>query len=272
MRVPMRAVRSRAARALGVAGLLLLLPAAVEAQTPTTLHGSVVEAATSAPVAGARVLLPDRGTEARTDPRGRFRVDALPGGAHRVRVEAPGYAAVEARVETSPGTSVEYVFELQPRPLSLEGLTVTATPVPRHLQDFERRRTNHHGSGQFLLRADLERRENSRFSDVLRSLPGLQLAHDFNQGEYHVASGRAQPPGAFLGPPRPCLAQVFVDGVRIYGQRQGDRAAPDPPDVNMFLVRDLDAVEYYANASSTPVEFRTGTATCGTLVLWMRRQ
>jgi hypothetical protein len=41
-------------------------------------------------------------------------------------------------------------------------------------------------------------------------------------------------------------------------------------DVSNLLANNYMAVEYYSDLASTPPGFRTGTPSCGTLVLWTR--
>ena len=41
-------------------------------------------------------------------------------------------------------------------------------------------------------------------------------------------------------------------------------------DVSNLIANDYMAVEYYSDLASTPPGFRTGTASCGVLVLWTR--
>jgi hypothetical protein len=41
-------------------------------------------------------------------------------------------------------------------------------------------------------------------------------------------------------------------------------------DISNLIANDFMAVEYYPDLASTPPGFRTGTPSCGTLVLWTR--
>jgi hypothetical protein len=130
------------------------------------------------------------------------------------------------------------------------------------MEPFERRRLRPMGGARFMDREELERHANRDLKDVIRTFSGAQIT-PANYRAY-LSSNRSQPPDALRRPPRPCYAQVFVDGVQIYGQGQ------EPPDLNAFRMQELEAVEYYPGPSSTPVEFRTPTAQCGTLALWTR--
>jgi hypothetical protein len=44
----------------------------------------------------------------------------------------------------------------------------------------------------------------------------------------------------------------------------------DPIDLDMFLADQLEGVEFYPDATMTPVQYRTAASACGTLLLWTR--
>ena len=60
----------------------------------------------------------------------------------------------------------------------------------------------------------------------------------------------------------PCYTQVFLDGVPIMESAGFDLR-------NLHL-NQIEAIEYYASASQTPLMFERGTASCGVLVFWLR--
>jgi hypothetical protein len=63
--------------------------------------------------------------------------------------------------------------------------------------------------------------------------------------------------------------QIIVDGQPLY------RAGLDklPPNLNSDLyVSELEAIEVYSGAASTPAEFNSAGAACGTIVMWTRRE
>lgn len=74
---------------------------------------------------------------------------------------------------------------------------------------------------------------------------------------------------------KPCYMQVVVDGVIVYrsvapGFETFD-VSKTPPDLLMYDVASLAAVEVYRSAAETPIEFGGTGAQCGTVVLWTRR-
>jgi hypothetical protein len=91
---------------------------------------------------------------------------------------------------------------------------------------------------------------------------------------------------------KPCGIQIWQDGALLSDPNQSlevmiglsGRGSPNASraystmkvgadhdyDVSNLLTNDYMAVEYYSDLSSTPPGFRTGTPSCGTLVLWTR--
>jgi CubicO group peptidase (beta-lactamase class C family) len=64
------------------------------------------------------------------------------------------------------------------------------------------------------------------------------------------------------------LAELARPGLHRRREVFGNMSEGGPPDLEQIHVRDLENVDCYGSPSSTPLEFRGGTATCGTLVLW----
>jgi hypothetical protein len=65
--------------------------------------------------------------------------------------------------------------------------------------------------------------------------------------------------------PTACWVQIYMDGTRLYAPN----GSTDAVDINEFLTRNLEAIEFYSGAN-TPPEFGSSWASCGTLVLWTR--
>lgn len=238
------------------------------AQRTALIAGVVVDDLRGNAVAGARVTVSSWRGEVRTDEAGRFRIDAAPAGKRTVRIEAPGYGVMEVEVTIPSPAASDATYRLSPAAIAVEGITAQAEGS-RALLDFERRRTGSTG-GRFLTRRDLASRETSTLTDVLRStMPGAQLVRSKTGPEMFLASKSSLASGA-LKPNNqsPCFAQIVVDGMMIYSQ---DTTGGPPPDLGNYAVRDLEAAEYYAHPSSTPVEFRRPGSQCGTLVIWTRR-
>jgi hypothetical protein len=66
-----------------------------------------------------------------------------------------------------------------------------------------------------------------------------------------------------------CYYQLIVDGSRVYSY---DRSTTTlPPDINEFLVDQIEAVEVYAGGAQTPAKYNATGSACGTVVIWHKR-
>lgn len=259
-------------RAAVLALVALLAAGGAAAAQDAALRGTVRDRAGNVPVAGAQVSLPALGRGALTDSLGRFAVDGIPAGTHDLQVQRLGYAPLQMKVTVSAGASAEHTLLLAAAPTSMAPVTVTAMAVPARMRAFEARRQR--GTGFFLTREQLERQGDRKLAEIMRrAVPGLRMVSSGDGSGTFLATerGTGTTPGALSGkPPRPCYAQVFMDGMRIYGQSWGADATSPPPDLNSFASHGIEAIEFYRPGGGTPPEFRTDTSQCGTLVIWTR--
>ena len=79
-----------------------------------SLKGSVSDAITGNPIAGATVKHVSSGRSVRTDSEGRFLIESLPEGNQRFRVSKEGYIAVEETVRLRANEIVTHNFVLSP--------------------------------------------------------------------------------------------------------------------------------------------------------------
>lgn len=93
-----------------------------------TVTGQVFDGA-GLPVGGAVVTVENTGSRAVTDAAGRFEVEQVSPGTHRVRVDAVGYAPGSAEALVRPGGTVALDVQLT-EVVTLGGLTVEATRLP----------------------------------------------------------------------------------------------------------------------------------------------
>ncbi len=257
-------------RALCCALLASLVACAGSAQTRGVLEVRVVDATTGVPIAVARVTRAGMRGAYAVDSLGTVRIQGLAPGTHRFRAEALGYAEAEVRLEVEMGTSASHTFSLIPEPVEIQGVVGRAGAVSAAVREIEARRERHRAGGHFVTREQLNGREASNLAGVLRSeMPGLRLVQG-RGSETYAASMRSLRPGALRAGSGggPCFMQIYVDGTKVFGHGS---SPPPPPDLNMFFVQNLEALEFYPSAASTPVEFRNGSAACGTLVIWTRR-
>jgi hypothetical protein len=226
----------------------------------------VVDAQSHQPVADATVVLDDARILGATDSLGVLRASRLDAGAHAVRVGRLGYEPWVTSVTLTADAAQTVNVAMQPVPSQLPTVGVTAQGVEARLLDFERRRAQ--GQGVFFTREQLDSNAGRTLVDLLRARSQARFVRAPNGAQF-LASGSQPAPDEFRGPPLPCLVQLYVNGTNVFVP---DRHNPNeaPPDLQQYEVSDLAAVEFYAEPSQTPPEFRSGAPECGTLVLWTR--
>ena len=238
------------------------------------LLGRVAADSAGTAVHGAEVTASGYGI--RTDADGRFTL-AVPPGTHDVVVRLPGRTPWRATRTLAAGDTLRLDVVLPPLAQALDAVTVTrrSRAASARFVGFERRREL--GFGHFQGREELERRENSKMSDVLRGVPGLRFIYLPNGRGIAVASNRFA--GNLPGSRRrtdQCFMQLFVDGVKVFDSSASERGGPglgaavEPPSINDFAISDIEGIEVYRGPGETPPEFGGTNAMCGTVAIWTR--
>jgi len=148
--------------------LLLVTRAPLLAQFPGELAGTVTDAATGAPVAAAAVELAGTAIAARTDGAGAFRLRGLEPGSYRVVIRRAGYALSDVAAEVRNGETARISISLQPLPVLLAGVTVTAEAA---------------ASGGTVGRAEIEASGARTAADVVERIPGVVVRGSGPTGE-----------------------------------------------------------------------------------------
>jgi hypothetical protein len=229
------------------------VPTAVQAQI---VRGQVIEAAARIAVRGATLELRDERGRAVgrvvSDSLGLFSLTVLNAGTYTLQTTHPSYFAHPAdTLRLGPAESVTIEVRLDPAVIPLQPLIVT-TRARGWLEGFEtRRRTG--GFGRFLTRQDIDARQASRSTDLLRGVPGVILTQQ----------RRGPPLLQMRGTGGLCMPAIWIDGLHIPHYAGGttidDALSP----------LTLDGVEIYNSVSSAPIEYRTGS--CGVVLFWTRR-
>ncbi|HKH94823.1 MAG TPA: carboxypeptidase-like regulatory domain-containing protein [Gemmatimonadaceae bacterium] len=288
-------VRRALARRVLPAFLGLALPGIAAAQGAAALTGKIVATA-GAPIRGASVRVPQLERSVAVDSTGQFRLEGLPTGKVTIVGEAPGFAGKRADVTIPASGTVEQAFSLVPNAHVLANVEVRARSrkqLPLRLHEFEQRR-NRAAGGRFLGPDDVARFNGRPLVDALKTvMVGVRFQRN-PQGEMNIVSQRSLNPASIrnAGNIKPCGIQIWQDGsllsdpnhsVELMSEKPGRSGggvgatypttrmgADHDYDISNLLSNDYMGVEYYSDLASTPPGFRTGTPSCGTLVLWTR--
>lgn len=244
----------------------------VAASTRGVLIGTVLDDATNRRVPNADIAIAALNLKVRSDSAGDFTLPDIPEGLYTITITAEGFAPFSTRLGFSAGQRIESDFGLL-RPAAPAGLFklpgTTPPPVKGPMAAFEERRAR--GAGRFVTQDMLDDARGRKLADVIKqNIPGLMIVSN-NGARSAATSSRGMQsftatPGA-AGTKKECYAQVIVDGVVLYASSRGDP---------LFNLDNIDVgavagVEFYT-VSQTPSQFNgTGTAPCGTLLIWSKR-
>ena len=266
-------VRKSLCFALAVTASFSSIARAQQPDTASVLSGRVVSR--GAPLSGVEVAVQGLQGSVTTDSAGRFRLAGLRPGSQVVVLRRVGFAPLRDTVLLAPGAETERTYTLEAMTTQLDTLVTSAEEMqylsPR-LQDFERRRKVNTG-GYFMGEAEIRKVEGMQMPNVLRRIPGLNFVQ--YRGQQFARSGSVGSIGGDdrLNPadpksPRGCWISIYIDGVRFFDGRPS--AGSLPPDIASVMAMNLSGVEYYARASSMPLQFKSLGGGCGTLLLWSR--
>lgn len=108
-----------------VAGLLVATAVSPGRAQQAVVTGAVVSAESGEPIPGATVQLEETDLGAMVGSEGGFRIAPVPSGRHRVTVSAVGYRSATQEVEVGQGERAELRFELETRPVRMQGIQVS---------------------------------------------------------------------------------------------------------------------------------------------------
>jgi hypothetical protein len=250
------------------AATLCALPAPAQ-----TVIGTVTDSTSGTIVPGAYVALLDQAGQTvggtQSDSLGNFALRAPAAGSYRLRTTQLGYwVATSALIQVGATGALTIKLHLVPRPIELEGISITAAPHVRHLAEAGFYQRQKLGFGRYITRDRIERQFAMRTSDLFRDYPGVQVVVvDQVTGESDVIMrGAAMMTG--------CFPTIAVDGslIRRGGRRNFTGESADFVGLDAVLPSpsEIEAVEIYPSAAGVPGQF-AGISRCGALLFWTRR-
>ena len=211
------------------------------------LSGTVTAVTGGRPLSGAVVGIVN-GPQTRANERGEWTLTDVPPGTRMLEVRAISYYPVRRAVDVT-GDAPPVRVALTTMRAVMDTVRVTASGrsrFPAGQTGFEDRRKT--GVGQFLTRAELDRKSAGVLSDLLRNVRGVLL-------EDSKIIMRAP-----LGDV--CEAEIYFNGqhLRYF----------DAEDVNLLAnPNEVTAIEVYTGVS-TPIQFQPGPTGCGSILIWTR--
>lgn len=140
----------------------------------------------------------------------------------------------------------------------LEVLVWSEVGASSFLDNFRRRVRN--GMGIYITRAEIEESNVSFVSDLLRTVPGLQVGSSGSGLRSSLSFGRSLA--------MRCYPQIFVDGMLMNPPSIGEANAR----LDDFVIPSaVEGIEIYRGLSTIPAEFLTPEAECGVIAVWTRR-
>lgn len=224
-------------------------PAESDIDTTANFTGTVASSETGKPISGARISIPELQFGAISDEEGNFQVRELPPGLYDVRVHYLGYSTNQRPVRLQAGRVTNATFLLERDVLEVADLTVEVKRTNRVDPMGEFKKRMQRGFGDFITRDDIEERNPQHTSDLLRTVPGVDVS-PARQGQAQVTmrcAGRKSQP------------VVFLDGV-LTRNFSIDNLEP----------QSIEGIEVYRRSSETPPQFEVGGPGCGTLVIHTR--
>jgi hypothetical protein len=204
-----------------------------------------------APVPNARVGLMGTSAAALTKANGEFVLDSLPAGTQALVVRQLGYRPTEVPVDLSSRAAARVTVRLGEFVPELSAVEVVSRRDEglQKVGFLDRKRTS--AGGYFIGPDQLEKRNAQRFTDVLRTTPGLRVTEQ--NGQATVQPTRSAQGG--------CVT-FYVDGAPWQQLDAGDLDTFVRPD-------EVAAVEVY-NGASIPPQFTTPGQSCSAVVVWTK--
>jgi len=220
------------------------------AQQPYTLAGKVVASGGRGLANAEVVVVEPRSAERslRSDSSGAFEA-TLQGPSAVLRVRSVGFEPRTVAVSiTGDSHRSTVTIALDPTVKTLDTVAVSDSARDRDdikLRDYNARKASN-SFARFVDGEDIEKKKPRVVSEMLRSMAGITLQASTTIGNIvHI---------------RGCAPLVWVDGVRMPGVQLDEAVAPD----------DVAAMEIYYSFSGLPSRYFDRTATCGTILVWLK--
>lgn len=230
-----------------------LLAGTAAAQTQRGSIAGVVRDSGGRGIAGAQLGIVSTDIRATSDSIGRYMLGGVWPGTVRVSVRRLGFTPETAAVVLASGAAVSRDFALKVMAITLAAEEVHVDPTRGKMGAFNARKAR--GVGSFITREEIEKRQPSSLSELLRYLPGVGVTQKM-AGEPQPVHMQRSVSTTTTGA---CTVKLYVDG-HPYENGNLDDFSPNA----------VEGVEVYRSAAEIPADFRNRDATCGVIAIWTR--
>ncbi len=199
-------------------------------------------------LSGATVSILGSALSVSTGDNGRFRIVGLHTGNFILTVHRIGYVPVAVATTVVDGDTLRPSFALQRIVSALDTMIVTAKSLAMRMSEFEDRRKL--GFGHFITAEEIEKRNATFLADVIRTVLSVGISE--RKGVQIAYNMRG------MGG---CAFQIYLDGIRM--PTPTNLAQLPPP-------RDLAGIEIYSGPATIPLQYKSGNANCGVMLLWTK--
>ena len=225
------------------ASLFLTVGSAQLAAQNGTVTGSVRDAVSQAPLAGAQISIAGTTLGMLTNNVGRYLLVNVPAGEQTVRVDLIGYGSTELTVTVPAGGAATADFNIRQDAIALEGVVVTGTAG-------QARRREVGNSISQVVAEDIQYTAVTDFGDVLQGrTTGIQV--NDHSGQVGAASQiRLRGNNSLQQGNNPL---IYVDGVRLENNPIGsdDEGAQTPSAFDMINPADIERMEVIKGPAAT---------------------
>jgi hypothetical protein len=224
-------------------------------------RAGVFDAQSGEPIEGAEVIDMLGKVTAKTTATGTVTLSYLPEGQTLIRIRKVGFDVQTMLVAISPEDTVPLTVLLKASGQVLPTVFTTdssvRTVISPGLRDFETRRQR--GGGYFVTEAELRKNDTKLMTSIVRTIAGAKVVCSRSGSACIAATTRAGGKTAFGG--GVCPVEVYVDGI-----------LSSDNDLQKMRVDQFAAVEFYAGAAQTPMQYAKTGSNCGAMLLWTRER
>ena len=243
-------MRTRILIAVVATASSFLFAAALRAQSSATIVGVVTDSI-GAPVVGAEVSIPSRAISDITDERGEYRLTGAPQETVTLKARRLGFVPVTVDVAATQSL-VRTDIHLKRAPIVLPPVAIRTQRVDYtgRLAGYYQRLQSHSG-GYFISRADIDKANTSKLTQLLTHVPAVSM-NRIRGGGSGVRMRQ-----------RNCWPLVWIDGLPM---------GAGEVDLDAFPPNSIQGIELYLGSTTAPMRYQADRdqSSCGTILLWSR--